>query len=102
MNQDETVPLSRALDELDLEDADAVATLLRRRGITGAPCRAQRCPLSRYLTERTERVISVTDTLARYADREKYAPLPPAAITFINRFDSGDYPELRATQEEQA
>jgi hypothetical protein len=95
-------PADRIAAELaDLgDDPDRIADLLWATDARGARHDESACPLARYLRRRLHldgsvRVIAEAGRVVAEADGVTVvAPLPPTVRAFIDRFETGCYPEL--------
>lgn len=98
--QKPTVP--EALDRLRKRGADDVAAVLRAAGVTGEPCRANFCPIARYVQQLTgDETVGVSSRMLQYKESESWQQidLPRSARTFVSRFDDGHEPyrDLRSS-----
>jgi hypothetical protein len=82
------------------DDPDRIADLLWATDARGARHDESACPLARYLRRRLHldgpvRVIPAAGRVVAEADGVTVvAPLPPTVRAFIDRFETGCYPEL--------
>ncbi len=86
--------LAQALAELS--DPDGIAAHLLARGIRGRRGSACVCPLAAYLTSLGfgDPTVSVLGIGALIDGKHRRTPIRSAALEFIRRFDSGEWPEL--------
>lgn len=85
------------LTYLNIFTAKEIAAKFKHIGIKGEPEDACRCPVSVYLTNRTGRAHSITETEYIIYDKEHgviRGELPKYVRKFVKKFDKGKYPEL--------
>lgn len=85
------------LTYLNIFTAKEIAAKFKHIGIKGDQEDACRCPVSVYLTNRTGKPHSVTETEYILHDKEQgtiRGDLPKHVRKFVKKFDKGKYPEL--------
>lgn len=86
---------------------DEVAAKLKDLGIQGYTESPSDCPIARYLRLCGQKSYAVQNTIAEVYDEPDFAgsaskvPLPTAVIAFIEDFDKGRWPELKAPRSEE-
>lgn len=96
----------------DMDSADEIASFFRRQGVKGARHSLTRCPIAAYVkgevpikvrlgTAEQDCTICVSeDDIVIYHHLEEriqvdaYFPPGPSVVSFIRRFDAGEYPDL--------
>jgi hypothetical protein len=88
------------MEKLGAMSTDDIAKLLKEEGIQGARRVATRCPIARFLHEKTGTVYSVGLRTYRRCDDDddghlgESVQLPLSVAQFVTRFDAMRFPEL--------
>lgn len=82
--------LQKAVKPLEHLDAHGIAHFLRKHGITGDRGSAWTCPISRYLSLRTDKSVSAGLTTATVIHGADQISLPTSVQEFIRKFDDGE------------
>lgn len=84
-----------------LESPEEVAQFLNKQGITGVPCRSDRCPVANYLSKSlvgTNWIVDVNDGAHIFhtvTEDVEDLDLSEEARQFINGFDAGHFAFLK-------